>query len=131
MLEAADDVENTQTDDAPVELVEPRQRELSGKLAGLSLSQQVLTLAIWPFLEQLLNFLVGFVDMGLAGRLSGDVTVLAAVDAIAIAAFIGWFSGLMFLRRSAPALQRSSPGPSGLVTRRWPMLDWGRRFCLD
>jgi hypothetical protein len=42
--------------------------ELSGRLKGLTLWQQVLVLAVWPFLEQVLNFLVGYVDTALAGH---------------------------------------------------------------
>ena len=55
------------------DLAESTQRQtpkaLSGKLAGLSLSQQVVTLAIWPLIEQFLAFLVGTVDLALAGHL--------------------------------------------------------------
>src|SRR5690606_32242019 len=62
-------------------------RELAGKLAGLSLNKQVIVLAMWPFLEQLLNFLVGFVDIALAARLDEAV---AAANAIAVAGYIAW-----------------------------------------
>jgi len=61
------------------------QRQLSGKLAGLSLSKQVLILAIWPLMEQVLSFLVGFVDTHLAGHLS-----VRATNAIAPASYIQW-----------------------------------------
>ncbi len=63
---------------------------LGGKLAGLSLPRQVAALAIWPFLQQLLGFLVNFVDTAIAGRLSVEAT-----NAIAIAAYFGWFLFLM------------------------------------
>lgn len=62
-----------------------QQRELSGKLAGLTLKQQVFFLAIWPFMEQMLNFLVGFVDTYLAGHLSVEAT-----NAIAPASYVQW-----------------------------------------
>ncbi len=69
-------------------------RELAGKLAGKSLKGQVLTLAIWPFFEQLLNFMVGFVDIMLAAKLEKAV---AATSAIAVAGYIGWLMSLMHM----------------------------------
>ncbi|MCX5662403.1 MAG: MATE family efflux transporter [Planctomycetota bacterium] len=68
---------------------EPK-RELSGKLAGLTLPQQVFTLALWPLLEQVLSFLVGFVDTMLAGRLSVE-----AAGAIGVAAYVVWAVNLI------------------------------------
>ncbi len=69
-------------------VVEP---ELSGALAGKSLRWQVLALAGWPLLQQLMGFLVGFVDTAVAGRVS-----VPATNAIAVAAYMQWFMGLMF-----------------------------------
>lgn len=66
-------------------------RELPGHLEGLSVRRQVFVIAIWPLLEQLLGFLVGFVDTAIAGRLS-----VAATEAIAVAAYTGWLLVLMF-----------------------------------
>ncbi len=60
------------------------------RLAGLSLPRQVALLAVWPFLELLLNALVGLVDTALAGRISE-----VALDAIGVAAYIGWLVGLL------------------------------------
>lgn len=68
----------------------PGQRQLAGRLAGLTLGQQVFVLAIWPFCEQLLGFLVGFVDTALAGHLS-----VAATNAIGVASFVAWLLGLV------------------------------------
>ena len=65
--------------------------QLPGRLAGLSVPRQVMVLACWPFLEQLLGFAVGFVDTAIAGRLS-----VAATEAIALGAYIGWLINLMF-----------------------------------
>ena len=65
--------------------------ELPGRLAGLSVWRQVLVLAIWPLMEQLLGFLVGFVDTAIAGRLS-----VQATESIAVAAYIGWLMVLMY-----------------------------------
>lgn len=67
-------------------------KQLGGKLAGLTLPKQVLVLAIWPFLEQALNFLVGFVDTLLAGHLS-----VAATDAIAVASYIHWLVNILHM----------------------------------
>jgi len=61
------------------------QKELSGKLAGLPLHKQVVVLAIWPLLEQVLSFMVGFVDTYLAGHLS-----VQATNAIAPASYLQW-----------------------------------------
>lgn len=63
---------------------------LSGRLAGLSLPRQVAVLAVWPFMQQLLNWLVSAVDTAVAGRLD-----VAATNAIGVAAFIGWLMGLL------------------------------------
>ncbi|MEX0654545.1 MAG: MATE family efflux transporter [Phycisphaeraceae bacterium] len=67
-------------------------RELSGKLAGLSLPGQVLVLALWPFMEQMLNSAVGFVDTALAGRLG-----VAATNAVAVTGYIGWLLGMLHM----------------------------------
>ncbi len=64
--------------------------ELGGRLGGLSLPRQVMVLAIWPMLEQLLGFFVGFVDTALAGHLS-----VPATNAISIAAYVGWLMALV------------------------------------
>ncbi|MEX0745552.1 MAG: MATE family efflux transporter [Phycisphaeraceae bacterium] len=67
-------------------------RELTGRLAGLSLPRQVYVLALWPFLEQVLNSAVGFVDTALAGRLS-----VPATNAVAVAGYIGWLMGMLHM----------------------------------
>lgn len=69
-------------------------RELAGRLAGMTLKRQVLVLAMWPFMEQLLNFLVGFVDIALAARLEQAV---AATNAIAVAGYVTWLMSLMHM----------------------------------
>jgi len=69
-------------------------RTLSGKLGRLSIPRQVLTLAIWPFLEGLLAWLVGTVDLALAGRLpQGKVP---ALDALGVSAYLGWLMAMIF-----------------------------------
>lgn len=82
-----------QPDDVPgVEA--PAARELAGRLAGLSLPRQVLALAVWPFFEQLLNFLVGFVDTVLAGHLPIQAERVPATNAVGVAGYIGWLLGI-------------------------------------
>lgn len=66
--------------------------QLGGKLAGMSLPKQVFVLSLWPFLGQVLNFLVGSVDTALAGRLSVEAT-----NAIGVAAYFGWLFGIVFM----------------------------------
>lgn len=68
-------------------------RELSGRLAGLSLRRQIFALAIWPFLQQLLNWLVSTVDTIVAGYQPTE----DAANAIAVGGYIGWFLGLMVM----------------------------------
>ena len=71
------------------------QKQLTGKLAGLSLPKQVFVLALWPLLEQILNFLVGTVDMAIAGRLPGENTAVDAIDAIAVASYFVWLMTIL------------------------------------
>ncbi|MEM6855705.1 MAG: hypothetical protein AAF593_14955, partial [Planctomycetota bacterium] len=52
----------------------PTEVTLGGKLEGLSLRRQVFVLAVWPFFQQLLNWLVSAVDTAVAGRLSVEAT---------------------------------------------------------
>lgn len=59
-------------------------------LIELPLWRQVAVLAVWPLMEQLLSFMVGFVDTALAGRHS-----VAATNAIGVAAYVGWLIGLV------------------------------------
>ncbi|MEM9417506.1 MAG: MATE family efflux transporter [Planctomycetota bacterium] len=70
----------------------PAEVTLGGKLEGLSLPRQVYVLAVWPFLQQLLSWLVSTVDTAVAGRLSVEAT-----NAIAVAAYMGWLLGLLMM----------------------------------
>ncbi len=79
--------------DCGLALHESLKPQLSGRLKGLTLTQQVLVLAVWPFMEQVLNFLVGYVDTALAGHISVEAT-----NAIAVAAYITW--GMNILQMS-------------------------------
>jgi len=65
-------------------------RQLQGRLAGLSLPCQVGVLAIWPLLEQLMAYLVGTVDLALAGHLDPPAQRVAATDALGVASYVVW-----------------------------------------
>lgn len=82
--------------DPEMEVNPPAQRELGGKLAGLSLSKQVWVLAMWPMLEMLMAFLVGTVDLMLAGRLDPQPLAMAATDALGAAGYITWLVAMIF-----------------------------------
>ena len=74
---------------------EPEVR-LAGTLGGLSLPRQVMLLAFWPLLEQMLAFCVGYSDQFIAGRMDER-----AYDKIAVLASMGfnvyltWFSSIL------------------------------------
>ena len=58
----------------------------------MPLGQQIFMLAIWPFFQQLLSWLVSFVDTAVAGHLTQQAT-----SAIAVGGYINWFMGLMVM----------------------------------
>lgn len=68
-------------------------KALSGRLAGLPLGRQIFVLAIWPFLQQLLSWLVSTVDTIVAGYQPTE----DAANAIAVGGYINWFMGLMVM----------------------------------
>ncbi len=59
-----------------------------------SLARRVLVLSIWPMLEQMMSFLVGFTDTALAGHLGGS-DAIDATNAVGTAGFIIWLMGLL------------------------------------
>ena len=63
---------------------------LAGRLGKLSLGRQVVTLAVWPFLEQILGFLVATVDLLLATRMSEGASRVAIVDALGLGGYLVW-----------------------------------------
>jgi MATE family, multidrug efflux pump len=69
---------------------DPAQRQLTGRLAGLSLFRQVAVLSVWPLLEQVLSFLVTFVDTVQAGHLDPD-----ALAAVGIAGYVIGIVGMI------------------------------------
>ena len=70
--------------------------KMTGYLSGLSLPRQVLALAIWPFIEQMMAVFVGTVDMVGAGHLSPESLAVAAVDALGVTSYITWLMALVF-----------------------------------
>ena len=64
---------------------------LGGKLGGMTLVMQVLTLAFWPLLEQILAFFVGTTDLLIAGRMAAGEERVAILDAMALGGYVGWF----------------------------------------
>jgi len=70
-------------------------KQLGGKLAGLSLPRQVLVLAFWPLLEQFLQFLVGTVDLALAGHLEPEPLKLTATSALGVTSYVMWLMAII------------------------------------
>lgn len=71
---------------------------LAGRLGRLSLGRQVVTLAIWPFLEQILGFLVATVDLLLATRMAEGDSRIALMDALGLGGYLVWL--MMILQGS-------------------------------
>jgi putative MATE family efflux protein len=69
--------------------------ELGGKLAGLSLPRQVLVLALWPLLEQVLAFFVGLTDLVISGHMAEGVERVAILDAMGLGGYVGWFFNIL------------------------------------
>lgn len=69
---------------------------LSGRLAGLSLPRQVLALALWPFLQNLMGVGVGFADMMIAGRMEHGAAGAAVMDMMGAGMYLMWL--LMILQ---------------------------------
>lgn len=92
----------------PGKIIEAQQRSLAqqseGKLAGrlgqLSLGRQLLSLAIWPLLEQILSFMVNTVDLILATRMTEGETRTATMDALGLGGYVMW---LMVILQGATA----------------------------
>ncbi len=78
------------TDPSPADGAGKPPRGHAERLAGMSLPKQVAVLAVWPFLELLLNALVGLVDTRIAGHLT-----VTALDAIGVATYVGWLISML------------------------------------
>ncbi len=82
---------------------------LTGKLGGLSLPRQVLALALWPFLQNLMSVAVGFADMIMAGRMVVGDGAPVVMDVMGVALYLMW---LLMIIQSAMAT-----GAVALVSR--------------
>ncbi|OYV06274.1 MAG: hypothetical protein CFE26_07165 [Verrucomicrobiales bacterium VVV1] len=69
--------------------------QLGGRLAGLSLMQQVVILAMWPLLEQVLAFFVGLTDLFISGRMAEGAERVAILDAMGLGGYVGWFFNIL------------------------------------
>lgn len=101
---------------------------LGGKLGEMTLTRQVLTLAMWPLLEQILAFFVGMTDILIAGRMSEGVERVAILDAMSLGGYVGWFififqgavaTGVMALVSRATGARDSKLGAKGLGQGLW------------
>ncbi len=79
------------------------------QLLTAPLKSLVLFLALPSLAEQMLIFLVGTVDMLLAGHLSGEGASRVATEAVGIAAYVGWLATMLFAAVGA--------GTTALVSR--------------
>lgn len=68
---------------------------LGGSLEGLSLPRQVLVLAMWPLLEQVLTFFVGLTDLLISGRMAVGVERVAILDAMGLGGYVAWFFNIL------------------------------------
>lgn len=68
---------------------------LGGRLAGLSLPRQVMVLALWPLLEQVLAFFVGLTDLLISGRMAEGGERVAILDAMGLGGYVGWFFNIL------------------------------------
>ena len=71
------------------------QARLGVRLGGLSLPRQVLVLALWPLLEQVLAFLVGLTDLLISGRMAEGAAQVAILDAMGLGGYVGWFFNIL------------------------------------
>jgi putative MATE family efflux protein len=92
----------------PGKIIEAEQRSkaqqtdgtLAGRLGQMPLGRQVLSLAIWPLLEQILSFMVNTVDLMLATRMTGGEARIFIMDALGLGGYVMW---LMVILQSATA----------------------------
>ena len=70
--------------------------QLGGKLAGLSLPRQIVSIALWPLLEQVLSFICASTSLYLATHMGteGDVTEKIA-SGIGVTGYVMWLGFLM------------------------------------
>lgn len=86
-----------------------RKAELGGMLAGLSLRKQIVALALWPFLQNVMGTSVSFADRVIAGNTMTAEAQSAVFNAMGLAMYIAW---LMMILQGAIAT-----GAQALVSR--------------
>lgn len=70
--------------------------QLGGKLAGLSLPRQIITIALWPLLEQVMSFICTCTSLYLATHMSTDGAVQAQLaSGIGVTGYVLWLGFLM------------------------------------
>ncbi len=90
--------------------------DLGGKLGGLTLNQQIISLAVWPLLQNVLSVLVGFADRVIAGHVSPEGDLTAVIDMMGLLMYMGW---LMMIMQGAVAT-----GAQALVSRAYGAGDY-------
>ncbi len=70
--------------------------QLGGKLAGLSLPRQIISIALWPLLEQVMSFICASTSLFLATHMGtpGDMTEKIA-SGIGVTGYVMWLGFLM------------------------------------
>lgn len=90
--------------------------DLGGRLGGLTLNQQIISLAMWPLLQNLMSVLVGFADRVIAGHVTPAAELGAVVDMMGLMMYMGW---LMMIMQGAIAT-----GAQALVARAYGARDY-------
>lgn len=85
--------------------------QLGGKLAGLSLPRQIITIALWPLLEQIMSFICSNTSLYLATHMSDNGEVKAQLTAsLGVTGYVMW---LGFVMQGAVGM-----GATAIVSRR-------------
>lgn len=90
--------------------------DLGGRLGGLTLKQQIISLAVWPLLQNLMSVLVGFADRVIAGHVTPTAELSAVIDMMGLMMYMGW---LMMIMQGAIAT-----GAQALVARAYGARDY-------
>lgn len=70
--------------------------QLGGKLAGLSLPRQIITIAQWPLLEQVLSFICASTSLILANNMgANDAQTAQIASGIGVTSYIMWLGFVM------------------------------------
>ncbi len=92
--------------------------QLSGNLAGKTLFQQVVALAFWPFLQNLMGTVVSFVDMMIASRMTAEDITGYSGDPNVSSAMIEMMGPIIYVIWMMMILQGSiATGAQALVAR--------------